>query len=195
MVKRMFLIVAVACLCSLNVSAQDWKSALKDVAKTMVGDKATTAESIVGTWKFSGPDCRFESENLLAKAGGEAAAVQVEQKLEPVYYKLGMEDCVYYFGSDNTYTQTIKGHTSKGTYVFDEDNKTVTMKTKLGVSIKAQVMVTGTSMSLLFNADKLLSVLKSLTDMASKVDSDASIIGALSDNYDGLLLGFELSRQ
>ncbi len=193
--KKMFFIVAGVCLCSLNVSAQDWKSALKGVAKTVVGDKATTAESIVGTWRFSGPDCRFESESLLAQAGGEAAAVQVEQKLESLYDTLGMDGSEYSFSSDNTYTQTIKGRTSKGTYVFDAENKTITMKTKLGVSITAHVMVTGTSMSLLFNADKLLSVLKTLTDMASKVDSGAALAGSLTDNYDGLLLGFELNRQ
>ena len=46
--------------------------------KIIIGDKLTTAESFVGTWEYVSPACKFESDNLLAKAGGEAAAVQVE---------------------------------------------------------------------------------------------------------------------
>lgn len=33
-----------------------------------------TQDDLVGTWKYQSPDCVFESENLLAKAGGEVAA-------------------------------------------------------------------------------------------------------------------------
>ena len=52
----------------VNANAQDLKSILTGVAKAVVGDKATTSSSIIGTWKYVGPQCQFESENLLAKA-------------------------------------------------------------------------------------------------------------------------------
>ena len=37
-----------------------------------------TQDDLVGTWKYQSPDCVFESENLLAKAGGEVAAQKIE---------------------------------------------------------------------------------------------------------------------
>ena len=65
-----------------EVSAQDLKSILSGVAK-VVGNKVTGSEnSIEGTWTFVGPDCKFESDNLLAKAGGEVAAKKVEDGIE-----------------------------------------------------------------------------------------------------------------
>ena len=65
----------------VNANAQDLKSILTGVAKAVVGDKATTSSSIIGTWKYVGPQCQFESENLLAKAGGEVAAKEANSKV------------------------------------------------------------------------------------------------------------------
>lgn len=178
-----------------TVSAQDLKSILTGVAKAVAGDKLTTAQSIVGTWSYVGPDCRFESDKLLAKAGGEAAAVQVEKKLETAFNKIGLTGCQYVFNADSTYSFIHGNRTTSGTYTFDAEAKTITMKTKLGISSKAYVTVTGSSMSLLFNADKLMTALKALTGLAGKVNSTASAIGSLAENYDGLLLGFELKQQ
>ena len=42
---------------------------------------AISQDKLVGTWNYSEPDCVFESENFLAKAGGEVAATKVEAKL------------------------------------------------------------------------------------------------------------------
>ena len=105
-------IVAVMLMAAGNVVAQDLKSVLSDVVKNIVGDKATTESSIIGTWTYSGPECQFESDNLLAKAGGEVAAKEVEEKLQPIYEKMGMDGCQYTFGEDGSYSCTLKGKTS-----------------------------------------------------------------------------------
>ena len=90
----------------VNANAQDLKSILTGVAKAVVGDKATTSSSIIGTWKYVGPQCQFESENLLAKAGGEVAANEVEEKMLTVYDRIGMSGCEYTFNEDGTYSYT-----------------------------------------------------------------------------------------
>lgn len=174
--------------------AQDLKSLLTGVAKAVAGDKLTTAQTIIGTWSFVGPDCRFESDNLLAQAGGEAASVQIEKKLATVYDKLGLAGSQYVFNSDGTYSFVHGTRSSEGSYTFDAEAKTITMTTKLGLSFKAHVTVTGTSMSLLFNADKLMTVLKTVMGLAGKVNNTASTVSSLAQNYDGLLLGFELKK-
>ena len=178
----------------MAANAQDWKSILSGVVKTVVDDKLTTGNSVVGTWVFVAPECQFESDNLLMKAGGEAVSAKIEQKLEPVYNKIGLDSCMLVFNADSTYTLQLKRATSNGTYSFDAESKTLTLKTKVGVSVKAHVEVQGSTMSLQFNADKLMSALQALTNLVSKINSTASAVNSLADNYDGLMLGFELEK-
>ena len=178
----------------VNANAQDLKSILTGVAKAVVGDKATTSSSIIGTWKYVGPQCQFESENLLAKAGGEVAAKEVEEKMQTVYDRIGMSGCEYTFNEDGTYSYTLKKRTMSGTYTFDDKEKTITMKGKLGVKTVAHVTVTGNDMSLVFNADKLMSVFKTITGTVSKVNSTAATINSVAGSYDGLMLGFDLKK-
>lgn len=187
-------ILLVMCGVSANAGAQDLKSILSGVAKAVVGNKATTASSIIGTWTFSGPECQFESENLLAKAGGEMAAKEVEEKMIAVYNKVGMNNIRYTFNEDGTYSYQMKKRTVTGSYVFDDAAKTITMTGKLGLKTVAYVTVTGNDMSMVFKADKLMSILKTITGAASKVNSTAATINSVAEAYDGLMLGFELKK-
>ena len=187
-------ILLVMCGVSANAGAQDLKSILSGVAKAVVGNKATTASSIIGTWTYSGPECQFESENLLAKAGGEMAAKEVEEKMIAVYNKVGMNNIRYTFNEDGTYSYQMKKRTVTGSYVFDDAAKTITMTGKLGLKTVAYVTVTGNDMSMVFNADKLMSFLKTITGAASKVNSTAATINSVAEAYDGLMLGFELKK-
>lgn len=187
-------ILLVMCGVSANAGAQDLKSILSGVAKAVVGNKATTASSIIGTWTYSGPECQFESENLLAKAGGEMAAKEVEEKMIAVYNKVGMNNIRYTFNEDGTYSYQMKKRTVTGSYVFDDAAKTITMTGKLGLKTVAYVTVTGNDMSMVFKADKLMSILKTITGAASKVNSTAATINSVAETYDGLMLGFELKK-
>lgn len=171
-------ILLVMCGVSANAGAQDLKSILSGVAKAVVGNKATTASSIIGTWTYSGPECQFESENLLAKAGGEMAAKEVEEKMIAVYNKVGMNNIRYTFNEDGTYSYQMKKRTVTGSYVFDDAAKTITMTGKLGLKTVAYVTVTGNDMSMVFKADKLMSILKTITGAASKVNSTAATINS-----------------
>ena len=111
--------------------------------------------------------------------------------MKPIYQKLGLESSVFVFNEDGTYRLALKKRTLNGTYVFDREEKTITMTNKLGVSLKAQVVVTGKTMYLLFKADKLMAALKILMSVTSK---NNSAVASLAENYDGLLLGFELKK-
>ena len=182
------------CCISGKTYAQDWKSILTGVAKEVVGDKITTASSIVGTWNYIAPECKFESDDLLAKAGGEVASKKVEDQMQSVYDKIGLNGCQFTFNEDGSYSYTLKNRTVKGTYTFDDTEKSITMSTKLGIKQTAYVTVAGNNMSLVFNTDKLMSALKTITGAASKVNDTASSINSLISTYDGLRLGFELEK-
>jgi hypothetical protein len=195
-VFKMMMVAMLLVASSMNANAQNLKSILSGVVKTVVGDKTTTASSIIGTWKYSQPECAFESDNLLTQAGGEAAATKVEKKLATVYKTLKLTSITYTFNEDNTYSYSISGKSFSGTYTFDSTNKTVTMtSTTLGTSLTAYVTTTGSTMTLTFDADKLLTVMQSISSLAASANSTASLINTLASSYDGMRLGFELTKK
>ena len=77
-----------------GVQAQSIGDLLTGLGKTLVGDKATTAASLKGTWTYTGPACEFESDNLLSKAGGSAVSTKIENKITPVLKKYGVQGIV-----------------------------------------------------------------------------------------------------
>ena len=193
--RRLVLAALLAVAATTGAWAQDWGSLLKGVVSGVVGDKLTTEGSVMGTWRFAGPDCEFESDNLLAKAGGEAAARKIEEKLAPVYEKLGLDSCELTFADDSTFALRARGRETTGTFSFDGEEKTLTLRTRLGLSVTARVEVAGTTMRLQFKADRLMAALQALTSLVAKANATAETVNSLAANYDGLRLGLELTKE
>ena len=194
--KKLVCIMALFCMVAVQADAQNLKDILTGVAKQVVGDKATTETSLIGTWDYVGPDCQLKGDDLLKNIGGDAAGEEVEKKMVPIYEKAGLNTIQYTFNEDKTCSYTIKGKKIEGTYVFDQEAKTVTIKSgKLGVSITAHIVTLGGNMSFLFDADKVLSVVKTITGVVSKLNSSADTINKLASQFDGLMIGFELKKQ
>ena len=181
---------------AVQANAQDWKEILSGVAKTVVGDKTTTATSIVGTWNYVGPDCQFKGDDLLKNIGGDAAGVEVEKKMEPIYEKTGLNTIQYTFNEDKTCSYTIKGKKVEGTYEFDPEAKTITIQAgRLKVKTVAHVVTLGSNMSFVFDANKIFSVVKTITGAASSLNVSASTVSKLLEEFDGMMIGFELKKQ
>ena len=201
--SNLFKSVLVAVLCiagSADGMAQDWKSILSGVASAVVNKATGESNSIVGTWTYAGPDCKFTSDNLLAKAGGEVASKKVEEKMSGVFEKLGFkEGSTYTFNEDSTYSATIGSRTTQGTYSYNPDTKELTMKTRLGIKTNVTVSkgLTGDTMSLLFKVDKLMSLAQNITGAIAGNSSNGAISTATSllNEYDGLQLGISLKKQ
>ena len=194
--KKLLCIIALLCAVSVQADAQSWKDILTGVVTEVVGDKATTATSIVGTWEYAGPDCQLKGDDLLTNIGGTAAGEEVEKKLEDIYQKAGLNTIQYTFNEDKTCSYTVKGKKVEGTYEFDAEAKTVTIKAgKLGVKTTAHIVTLGSNMSFVFEADKLLSVVKTITGVASKFNTSAAAINELASQFDGMMLGFELKKK
>ena len=198
-----FLLIGLMLTVSTAVSAQDWKSVLGGVVNKVeeTVSKVNESVSIVGTWKYTAPDCKFQSDDLLSKAGGEVAAKKVEEQMSNYLSKLGFnENTVYVFNADSTYTSTVAGRTVSGTYSYNKDTNEMTLKTKIGLKMTAQVstsLLNGGSMSLLFKADKLMSLARTVTGAVAGKSSNATIttLNTVLSQYDGLLLGFEMKKQ
>lgn len=194
MKKIKFIMAAVMLLIgATTMQAQSLGDILSGIGKAVIGDKATTEEGIKGTWKYTGPACEFESDNFLAKAGGTAAATRIENKLSPIMNKY-VPGIVYTFDGEGNYTTKIKKQTIHGTYTFDSKKKTITFKPTFGKEYTAHVSVQGKEMTLVFNADKLMTILKSISNTTATQSTTAATINALLKSYNGMRLGFKLKK-
>lgn len=129
------------------------------------------------------------------KAGGEAATAKVEAKINDMLKKVGVtsEALAFTFNTDNTFTINVKGRTLKGTYALDLENKKITLSYLNGVgTITPQIVKNGATMSLLYDADKFLNFLTSISAISK--NATVASLNALLKSYDGMLIGMELQK-
>ena len=145
------------------------------------------------TWKYSKPGCAFTSENLLAKAGGEIAANKVEEKLSTYYKKFGFNssNTQFTFTTDGNFSAQIDGKPWQGTYTFDEKTHAIHLKGLL-LSASGYATKTTNGISLLFDQKKLLNLIKMLSTF--KGSSTLSAVGSIANSYDGMRVGFEMTK-
>lgn len=191
---RVLLAAAFFCMSATSIQAQSIKDILSGVISNVVGDKATTESSFKGTWKYNAPACEFESDNLLAKAGGTAAAEKIENRVAPLLKSVGVNGIVYTFDGKGNYTSKIKKRVTEGTYKFDSKAKTITFTPTIGMAYTAHVAVQGSTMTLTFEADKLMTTLKTISNATSKLSTTAALINTLMNSYSGMRVGFELKK-
>ena len=171
-------------------------SALGSVLTNLLGgSSAVTASDLQGTWTYRKADCVFETQNLLLKAGGEMAATKIESQLESQLGKVGITPgaCSFTFNSDGTYVATIGQYNLTGNYTLNTKSNTLTMTYLAGIGrISPKVVKTGASISLLFEGDKLLSMVQKVGKLSS--NSTVSSLSTLINSYDGMLVGMQLSK-
>ena len=177
-----------------NSSRSAGSSIINGILNNVIGSGTFSKQDLCAhTWKYSKPGCAFTSENLLAKAGGEIAANKVEEKLSEYYSKFGFSGSNTYFTfkTDGTFAAKIDGKSWQGNYTFDEKTHAIQMKGLL-LSMSGYATKTTNGISLLFDQTKLLNLIKTMG--ALKGSSTLSAIGTIANNYDGMRVGFEMSK-
>lgn len=193
------LLVGVACMLLVScgnmnqvLSAMQNGSVINAITSVIGLDKVS-AQNLIGSWTYSGPGCAFTSENLLAKAGGEVAAAQIEGKIRPYYDQVGISasNTQITFNQDGTFSAKIAGTNFSGTYTFDEASQQIKLKGML-LSINCYTKRELNGISILFEAKKLLSVLQTMSALSG--NANLQTIGDLSKQYDGVRVGFDMKR-
>ena len=177
-----------------NSSSSAGSSIINGILNNVIGSGTFSKQDLCAhTWKYSKPGCAFTSENLLAKAGGEIAANKVEEKLSEYYSKFGFSGSNTYFTfkTDGTFAAKIDGKSWQGNYTFDEKTHAIQMKGLL-LSMSGYATKTTNGISLLFDQTKLLNLIKTMG--ALKGSSTLSAIGTIANNYDGMRVGFEMTK-
>ena len=169
-------------------------SIIGGLLNNVIGSGTFSKEDLCAhTWKYSKPGCAFTSENLLAKAGGEIAANKVEEKLGTYYNKFGFSssNTQFTFTTDGNFSAQIDGKPWQGSYTFDEKTHAIQLKGLL-LSASGYATKTTNGISLLFDQKKLLNLIKMLS--AFKGSSTLSAVGTIANSYDGMRVGFEMTK-
>lgn len=169
-------------------------SIISGLLNNVIGSGTFSKEDLCAhTWKYSKPGCAFTSENLLAKAGGEIAASKVEEKLSTYYNKFGFSssNTQFTFTTDGNFSAQIDGKPWQGSYTFDEKTHAIQLKGLL-LSASGYATKTTNGISLLFDQKKLLNLIKMLSTF--KGSSTLSAVGTIANSYDGMRVGFEMTK-
>lgn len=192
-------------------NAQFNLGSLKNLAKQVAGDKidevvpesvqqllgiAVKEVDIPGTWTYVKAAVEFESANALTAAGGTVAAETVEAKIEPYLAKIGIKEGLFSFtfGEDGTFSTKLGSKEVKGRWAYNKEAETVSLSLKEGgKSFTTRMVVNVDNINILFKADSLLELLKSISNSSS--NTTIAAIGAVVKSYDGMNIGFECKKK
>ena len=151
--------------------------------------------TLQGDWKYNAPSVGVSGKNLLAGIAKPIAKGKLKKKLKNAYKKIGLDKArlQFVFNVDGTCSMKLMGASVKGTYNYNPTTEKITFKWH-GVPMNASLKRDGKKkLQLTFDADKLLKLMSLLGRF-----SDSSTIKALStllDNYEDVMVGFELKKQ
>ena len=197
--KKIFFTMALLAICYFPSAAIDLTgilgkagSAVGGVVEGLFTQSDITVSQMAGTWISSGSAVSFQSENALQKAGGNAAAGAIEGKLDPLFKQYGLTGATLNVDQDGKFTLKVKNISLKGTITKRSDGNfdftfTPVGNVKIG-TIKAYVEKPVSGLNVMFDANKLKSIITSVTKLTG--NSLASTAGKLLENYDGLCVGF-----
>ena len=175
------------------LSASTDGQTIGNVLQSVLGLDKVTKANLIGTWKYSQPGCAFTSQNLLAQAGGEAVATSIKQKMTGYYSTVGIKssNTQVTFNENGTFTAKIAGKSWQGNWTFDEANYKITMQGIL-LNVNCYAKMNSNGIGLLFEGKKLLTLLQTMTALSG--NQTVQTIGDLSKNYDGVRVGFDMTK-
>jgi len=168
---------------------------ISDILGSIIGSVLGTTSTIYGTWSYTEPAVQFESESLLAKAGGVAASAKIVEEIKPYFEKAGIKEgkLTLVLNEDNTCTYTLGNKTYSGTFAYDEENSTVQIKGSLMSFPTAYVSLSGNNLALTFDSTKLLSLIQTIGTLRGTTSS--TTLSTIASQYDGMKTGFAFTKQ
>lgn len=210
--KKLLILLGIVLMSASAAHAQLNLSSLFDKAKEAVSDVAGDVVDeyipegvqellgiaipeveIPGTWSYVDVAVEFTSADALTNAGGKVAAQTVEEKLSPMLTKVGIKQgaFTFTFEEDGTLTTTLAKKTVKGTWKYDKESESVTLGLS-GKEFTTRMTAGEKNINILFKADKLLELIKTVS--ATSSNATLATIGAIAKTYDGMNIGFECEK-
>lgn len=150
--------------------------------------------SISGQWAYGGPSVDVKGKNVLAGIGKPLAKGKLKKKLKNAFKKLGLNKAnpEFTFNEDGSCAIRILGISLNGSYNYNPSQESITLKWH-GVPMTARLKRDGKKkLHITFDTDKLLTLLS----LASRVIDNSALkaLSKLLDNYEDVMVGFELKK-
>lgn len=159
-----------------------------NILSALLGNGSINANTLAGTWVYAQPQVTFESTNVLGNIGGELMSSKIESALKSQLEKMGLKPGASKFTFDNkgNMTITMGTRTTKGTYTLSGNQ--LKMNGALGIaSMTATVTINQRQLYMLFDANTIFNII-------SKLGSNSSSISSLLNNFNGMKMGWSLTR-
>lgn len=150
--------------------------------------------TIAGEWCYNKPSVQARGTSFVGKLGKPIAKSKLKKKLDKAFKKLkiGKRWNSLTLSPDGQWALDVVGMKMKGKYTYDPAAGQLTLKWH-GVPLRSVVKRDGKRMHLLFDTDHLLSLLRIIGGFSSSETLKA--LSFLSDNFDDVMVGFELKQK
>jgi hypothetical protein len=176
-----------------NASSSSGGDLISTLTSVFSSDKQASKNNIIGTWSYTEPAIVFTSDNILAQAASKIAANKLESKLQGYLTKYGIKPGTFTmtFKEDGTYTRTLNGRTSRGTWTIKDSKLMLTIAGIKTVAITTQI--DGKDMQFVTDATKLLNFFKTMG--AKSTNANLQTITSLMKSVKGMQAGITLHKQ
>ncbi|WP_321437537.1 lipocalin-like domain-containing protein [uncultured Bacteroides sp.] len=156
----------------------------------------TKPQSIVGVWKYKGAACAFESDNVVTKMGSKVVTDKIEQELDSYCKQAGFNPASsnFIFTAKGTFVNTVGTQKFTGSYTYNKANGALVLNyQQLTVSINGNVSAQNGTTSLLFDANKMMKLISSMSSSTSAEETVKSI-SAMLNECKGVKVGFKIGK-
>lgn len=149
---------------------------------------------VAGRWQYDKPSVQAQGTSVLGKLGKPLAKSKLSGKLNKAYKKLQIKKrwTSLRLDNDGTWAMTIANKEIKGKYSYSPSKGSITLKWHL-VSISAVVVRDKKHLHLLFDTDRLLTLLRLISGLSH--NDTLKAIAFLSENYNDVKVGFQLKQK
>ena len=121
------------------------------------------------------------------------AAQRVKTQLKEYYDKVGIKssNTQFTFKEDKTFTAKVDGKSFSGQYTFDPAEGKITLQSLL-LTLPCYVERNGNTIGLMVESQRLMQILQTIAQLSG--DQSLQAIGEISKQFDGVRLGFELTK-
>ena len=182
------------------ISKATGNSTAGDVASDLIGNLLGTSKvsekSLVGTWSYNQPCVAFESEDVLTTLGSSMVSKKVESTMQKGLTKVGFNSgkVVMTLKEDKTGTIEFNGKNIVVNWAVDGSDLKLTFPiVDKGVTMNAKL--TESELQLAMKADKLLTLLNTITEKTSTVNSSLGTLNTLTKNVKGMYMGLKFTKK
>lgn len=172
------------------------KTVNEAVSKVSGAATSTKPQSIVGVWKYKGAACAYESDNVVAKMGSKVVTDKIEQELDSYCKQAGFNPASsnFIFTAKGTFVNTVGTQKFTGSYTYNKVNGALVLNyQQLTVSINGNVAAQNGTTSLLFDANKMMKLVSSMSSNTSAEETVKSISTMLNE-CKGVKVGFKIGK-